>query len=364
MMKLARLGHVALRVGDVERSKEFYGEVLGLRSDRGRPRARRRLHGAGGAQPHDRSLPRPDRAPRRHPRATGRAARRVPRGSEAALKEAWLHAARAGRADRPGHGSREPEEHLLPRSRRHLARDLLRAAARPRAVPPGARRSRRAAGVRTLGSAVAAATGLRLRSGRRSAARGGHRPRRAESGRHLPRPARLARQLRRQPAPELILTTTRRSRSRSPTATPRPAGDRWPRWCTTSSACSTRAWPSSTRSATGRRCWSSAPPGRWTHHAAAVDRLDPHRAGAGHQVRDYVKLDDQPATLGRAARGVPERVAHRQQRAARPGLSVPRRRPAGAAHRARGGDARRVALSPRDAAARRPAEPSTRSRAG
>ena len=30
MMKLARLGHVALRVSDVERSKKFYGEVLGF----------------------------------------------------------------------------------------------------------------------------------------------------------------------------------------------------------------------------------------------------------------------------------------------------------------------------------------------
>jgi catechol 2,3-dioxygenase len=30
MMKLARLGHVALRVADVERSKKFYGEVLGF----------------------------------------------------------------------------------------------------------------------------------------------------------------------------------------------------------------------------------------------------------------------------------------------------------------------------------------------
>jgi catechol-2,3-dioxygenase len=30
MMKLARLGHVALRVVDVERSKKFYGEVLGF----------------------------------------------------------------------------------------------------------------------------------------------------------------------------------------------------------------------------------------------------------------------------------------------------------------------------------------------
>ena len=30
MMKLARLGHVALRVADVERSKKFYGEALGF----------------------------------------------------------------------------------------------------------------------------------------------------------------------------------------------------------------------------------------------------------------------------------------------------------------------------------------------
>jgi catechol-2,3-dioxygenase len=30
MMKLARLGHVALRVADVERSKKFYAEVLGF----------------------------------------------------------------------------------------------------------------------------------------------------------------------------------------------------------------------------------------------------------------------------------------------------------------------------------------------
>ena len=30
MMKLTRLGHVALRVADVERSKKFYGEVLGF----------------------------------------------------------------------------------------------------------------------------------------------------------------------------------------------------------------------------------------------------------------------------------------------------------------------------------------------
>ena len=28
MMKLTRLGHVALRVADVERSKKFYGEVV------------------------------------------------------------------------------------------------------------------------------------------------------------------------------------------------------------------------------------------------------------------------------------------------------------------------------------------------
>src|SRR5437870_2115865 len=57
------------------------------------------------------------------------------------------------RGDRAGGGPRQPEERVLPRSRRQPARDLLRAAPRPRAVPRGPGRSGRAPRLRGLTSA-------------------------------------------------------------------------------------------------------------------------------------------------------------------------------------------------------------------
>ena len=61
----------------------------------------------------------------------------------------------------------------------------------------------------------------------------------------------------------------RRSRCRSPTATPRRPASRWWRSSTTWSACCTRPWASTTPMWTARRSSSSAPPARWTRAGAA-----------------------------------------------------------------------------------------------
>ncbi len=39
MIQLNRIGHVLLRVADIERSKAFYSKLLGFEDRRGRPRA-------------------------------------------------------------------------------------------------------------------------------------------------------------------------------------------------------------------------------------------------------------------------------------------------------------------------------------
>ena len=48
------------------------------------------------------------------------------------------------------------------------------------------------------------------------------------------------------------------------------------------------------------------------HPAAALDRLDPHRAGAGHPGPRLRQARRSAGHRGRAARGVPARVAHRR----------------------------------------------------
>ncbi len=88
--------------------------------------------------------------------------------------------------------------------------------------------------------------------------------------------------------------------------------------------------------ATRRRPWID-----WIHTALVQ----------GTQVRDYVKLDDQPASVGRDPGGDPPRVARGAHGAAGPGLRVSRRGAAGAGARAADPGARRLAL--RAAVARR-----------
>jgi catechol-2,3-dioxygenase len=56
MLKLAALGHVALRVADVERSKKFYGEVLGFEVIEEDP-SMAASSWRSRAQPYHRSLP-------------------------------------------------------------------------------------------------------------------------------------------------------------------------------------------------------------------------------------------------------------------------------------------------------------------
>jgi len=89
MMKLARLGHVALRVADVERSKKFYGEVLGFEVIEEDPE-----HGgvfmALARLSHTIDLfPAPDGAPDATPGATGVRHVAFLVDSEADFKEAW-----------------------------------------------------------------------------------------------------------------------------------------------------------------------------------------------------------------------------------------------------------------------------------
>src|SRR6266436_3365346 len=97
MIRLTGIGHVLLRVSDVERSKAFYSTVLGLQVTEQDPE-----HGG-------------------------------------------VFMALEGHArNRP----RESEERLLPRSRRQYARDLLRAAQRAGDVPAGTARPRHAAHIR------------------------------------------------------------------------------------------------------------------------------------------------------------------------------------------------------------------------
>ena len=59
MLKLARLGHVALRVADVERSKKFYGELLGFEVIEEDPEHGGVFMALPGSQPHHRSRSRP-----------------------------------------------------------------------------------------------------------------------------------------------------------------------------------------------------------------------------------------------------------------------------------------------------------------
>ena len=89
MMKLARLGHVALRVADVERSKKFYGEVLGFEVIEEDPEHGGVFMALAGLSHTIDLFPAPDGAPAATPDATGVRHVAFLVDSEADFKEAW-----------------------------------------------------------------------------------------------------------------------------------------------------------------------------------------------------------------------------------------------------------------------------------
>ena len=89
MMKLARLGHVALRVADVERSKKFYGEVLGFEVIEEDPEHGGVFMALPGLSHTVDLFPAPTAAPAATPSAVGVRHVAFLVESEAAFKEAW-----------------------------------------------------------------------------------------------------------------------------------------------------------------------------------------------------------------------------------------------------------------------------------
>ena len=89
MMKLARLGHVALRVADVERSKKFYGEVLGFEVIEEDPEHGGVFMALAGLSHTIDLFAAPDGAPDATPGATGVRHVAFLVDSEADFKEAW-----------------------------------------------------------------------------------------------------------------------------------------------------------------------------------------------------------------------------------------------------------------------------------
>jgi catechol 2,3-dioxygenase len=89
MMKLARLGHVALRVADVERSKKFYGEVLGFEVIEEDPEHGGVFMALPGLSHTVDLFPAPAAAPAATPSAVGVRHVAFLVESETAFKEAW-----------------------------------------------------------------------------------------------------------------------------------------------------------------------------------------------------------------------------------------------------------------------------------
>src|SRR5262249_24454907 len=116
----------------------------------GRPRARRRVHGARGTEPRDRSVHRQEcrgcaAADARRAQARSR---RVPRRQRAGAEGCLACAARTRRGDYADHRPREPAERVLRGPRRQHAGDLLRAPGRARDVRARTTRPRRSTRLR------------------------------------------------------------------------------------------------------------------------------------------------------------------------------------------------------------------------
>jgi catechol 2,3-dioxygenase len=89
MLKLSRLGHVAMRVTDVERSKKFYGEVLGFEVIEEDPEHGGVFMALPGLSHTIDLFPAPDEAPAAAPGAVGVRHVAFLVESEADFKEAW-----------------------------------------------------------------------------------------------------------------------------------------------------------------------------------------------------------------------------------------------------------------------------------
>jgi catechol 2,3-dioxygenase len=89
MLKLARLGHVALRVADVERSKKFYGELLGFEVIEEDPEHGGVFMALEGLSHTIDLFPAPDAAPTPIPGAVGVRHVAFLVESEADFKDAW-----------------------------------------------------------------------------------------------------------------------------------------------------------------------------------------------------------------------------------------------------------------------------------
>ena len=149
---------------------------------------------------------------------------------------------------------------------------------------------------------------------------------------------------------------TRRSPSPSPTATPRRRGGPM------AAVVHDIVGPPAREHGHLQRVLRSRPdPGARRHRPdghdapSTLDRLDPHRARAGHAGPRLRQAGRPAGERGRHSRGIPARVAARPDGAAWPRLPVPRRRASGGIARAPHRAARRRALPAGHAAACRSA---------
>ena len=155
MIRLKKLGHIQLRVADLERSKAFYRDVLGFRVAEQDPKhgdlfmtLGEDFHTLDMAQHEN---PESARGPARPVASPTSPSKWQLRGARRGLP----HLASTRCADRARAGPREPAQHLLCRPRRKPPGDILRDAGRACALPRGSGRPELRAGRQRRGRTAA-----------------------------------------------------------------------------------------------------------------------------------------------------------------------------------------------------------------